>query len=92
VPFMFFYSPVLLMQGDPLHIIQAVVTASIGVWFLAGSTEGWFGGRLPMPLRVVMFAAALCMLHPGSVTDIIGLVVGVPIYLWQRLRLRHVTA
>lgn len=88
VPFMFFYSPVLLMQGEWLAITQAVVTASVGVWFLAGSTEGWFGGKLPMPLRVVLFAAALCMLHPGAITDIIGLAVGVPIYLWQRLRLR----
>jgi len=89
VPFMFFYSPVLLMQGDPLLIIQAVVTASIGVWFLAGSTEGWFGGSLPMPLRVVMFGAALCMLHPGAITDVLGLALGMPIYLWQRLRLRR---
>ncbi|MBY0269129.1 MAG: TRAP transporter permease [Burkholderiales bacterium] len=92
VPFMFFYSPVLLMQGDPWPIIQAFVTASIGVWFLAGSTEGWFGGRLPMPLRVVMFVAALCMLHPGSVTDVIGLALGMPIYFWQRLRLRQAAA
>ncbi len=92
VPFMFFYSPVLLMQGDPLPIIQAVVTASVGVWFLAGSTEGWFGGKLSMPLRVVMFAAALCMLHPGSITDVFGLLVGAPIYLWQRLQLRRAVA
>lgn len=92
VPFMFFYSPVLLMQGDPWPIIQAFVTASIGVWFLAGSTEGWFGGKLPMPLRVVMFVAALCMLHPGSVTDVIGLALGMPIYFWQRLRLRQAAA
>jgi len=45
VPFMFFYSPVLLMKGDALDIVQATVSGAIGVWFLAGSTEGWFGGR-----------------------------------------------
>ena len=89
VPFMFFYSPVLLMKGDPFAIVQAVVSASIGVWFLAGATEGWFGGKLAMPLRVVLFGAALCLLHPGTITDVIGFAVGVPIYLWQRLRYRH---
>lgn len=92
VPFMFFYSPVLLMQGPWPEIVQATVTASIGVWFLAASTEGWFGGKLAMPLRVLMFVAALCLMHPGTITDIIGLAVGVPIYLIQRLRNRKAFA
>lgn len=67
-------------------------SASVGVWFLVGSTEGWFGGRLPMPLRVVLFTAAICLLHPGAVTDLVGFTVGVPIYLWQRLRHRAAAA
>ena len=92
VPFMFFFSPVLLMQGDPYTIVQAVVSASIGVWFLAGSTEGWFGGKLAMPLRLILFGAALCLLHPGTITDLIGFGIGAPIYLWQRLRHRKATA
>lgn len=92
VPFMFFYSPVLLMQGPWLGIVQATVSAMIGVWFLAGSTEGWFGGRLAMPLRVVLFVAALNLLHPGGLTDFIGLALGAPIYFWQRLRMRKAVA
>lgn len=90
IPFMFFYAPVLLMKGSWPDILQAFVSASIGVWFLAGSTEGWFGGRLAMPLRVVMFGAALCLIHPGTVTDLIGLALGGPIYIWQRLHFRRV--
>ncbi len=46
VPFMFFYAPVLLMKGDWADTVQATVNASIGVWFLASSTGGWFGGKL----------------------------------------------
>lgn len=92
VPFMFFYSPVLLMKGEWIAIIQATISAAVGVWFLAGSTEGWFGGRLAMALRVPLFIAALCLIHPGSVTDIIGVVLGAPIYVWQRLRLRRAVA
>ena len=87
VPFMFFYSPVLLWQGPWLDILHATATACIGVWFLAASTEGMFGGpRLIMPLRVLLFGAAISLMHPGTVTDVIGFAVGVPIYLWQRLR------
>ena len=90
IPFMFFYAPVLLMQGEWTAIAQAFVSAAIGVWFLAASTEGWFGGKLAMPLRVVMFGAALCLIHPGTITDVIGLSIGIPIYLWQRARFRAV--
>jgi TRAP transporter 4TM/12TM fusion protein len=85
VPFMFYYSPVLLMQGEWPAIIQATVTAAIGVWFLAGASEGWYGGRLAMPLRFAMGAAALCMLHPGSISDLVGLGIGIPIYAYQRM-------
>lgn len=92
VPFMFFFSPVLLMQGPWLGIVQAFVSGAIGVWFLAGSTEGWFGGRLAMSLRIVLFFAALGLLHPGGASDFIGLGIGLPIYLWQRLRQRGLPA
>jgi TRAP transporter 4TM/12TM fusion protein len=88
VPFMFFFSPVLLMKGAWGEIAQAVVSGCVGVWFLASSTEGWFGGRLIMPLRLLLFGAALCLIHPGTTTDLIGLAVGVPLYLWQRYRHR----
>jgi TRAP-type uncharacterized transport system fused permease subunit len=83
---MFYFSPVLLWKGSTLAIVQAAITGSIGVWFLAASTEGFFGGRLALPLRVLLFGAALGLIHPGSVTDLIGLAIGVPLYLWQRLR------
>jgi TRAP transporter 4TM/12TM fusion protein len=86
VPFMFYFSPILLWKGSMADIIQAAVSGCIGVWLLAASTEGWFGGRLAIPLRVLLFGAALCLIHPGTVTDLIGLGVAVLIYLWQRLR------
>jgi TRAP transporter 4TM/12TM fusion protein len=92
VPFMFYFSPVLLWKGSIVDIVQAAVTGSIGVWFLAGSTEGWFGGRLAIPLRVALFAAALCLIHPGTITDLIGLAISVPIYLFQRIRARTAAA
>jgi TRAP transporter 4TM/12TM fusion protein len=92
VPFMFYYSPVLLWKGSLPDILQAAASGAIGVWFLAASTEGWFGGRLATPLRVAMFIAALCLIHPGTITDLIGLGIGVPVYLWQRLAVRRARA
>jgi TRAP-type uncharacterized transport system fused permease subunit len=64
VPFMFISGPVLLMQGSRPEIVQAGITASIGVWFLGAGTEGWARGRLALPLRVTMVAAAQVRIHP----------------------------
>jgi TRAP-type uncharacterized transport system fused permease subunit len=91
-PFMFFYSPLLLMQREGTAILHAALTAAIGVWFLAGSTEGWFGGKLPGPIGPVMFVAAIALIYPGAYSDIVGLAFGVPLYLWQRMRLRTAAA
>ncbi len=92
VPFMFFYSPVLLWKGDWTDILQAAVTGAVGVWMLAGATEGWFGGRLVIPLRVLLFGAALCLIHPGTITDLVGVAVGLPIYFWQQYQARRTAA
>lgn len=77
VPFMFCYGPELMLDGSVPNIILAVVTSIIGVYFVAGAMEGWlFGHSLPMPFRILLFAAALCLLIPGLLTDVIGLVIG----------------
>jgi TRAP transporter 4TM/12TM fusion protein len=85
VPFMFWLSPALLAQGDLLPILQAFVTASLGVWLLACSTEGWmWNGRLPMPLRLLAGAAGLMLMVPEAWTDIAGLVIGAGLLAWSR--------
>jgi UPF0716 family protein affecting phage T7 exclusion len=33
-----------------------------------------------------MLVAALALIHPGTVTDLVGLAIGVPVYFWQRMR------
>ena len=92
VPFMFFFSPVLLWQGEWTRILQAILSGSLGVWFLASATEGWFAGPLSVPVRALMLVAALFLIHPGTVTDLIGLAVGVVLFVWQRRRSRAAAA
>jgi TRAP transporter 4TM/12TM fusion protein len=86
VPFMFFISPALLAQGDLLTILHVVATASAGVFFLACSTEGWLNGPLNWPLRVVLFAGAIMLIVPETITDFAGLAIGIGIWAYQRAR------
>jgi TRAP-type uncharacterized transport system fused permease subunit len=86
VPFLFFYSPVLLARGELPEILQALGTATLGVYLLAASTEGWLNGPLPAPLRFVLAAAALSLMVPEFYTDVAGFVVGTAMFVYQRRR------
>jgi TRAP transporter 4TM/12TM fusion protein len=85
VPFMFWLSPALVAQGELPAILQAVATASLGVWLLACATEGWMlNGPLPVPLRLVAGAAGLGLMVPELLTDLTGVAVAAALVLWQR--------
>ncbi len=84
VPFMFFYSNALLMQGEWLEIARVVFTASLGIFLLAAAVQGWFFGLLNWALRVALVAAALAMIKGGWVSDIIGISVGLAIFVIQK--------
>lgn len=76
VPFMFVYEPSLLLilrDGMQWHeALWSVVTAFVGVIALAGSLFGWLLGYASRSQRVVLFIAALCLIKPGLLTDLVG--------------------
>ena len=90
VPFMFFYSSSLLMQGAPLEILHVFITAALGIYLLASAVQGWLFGSIPWPLRVAVGIAALAMIAGGWTSDLIGLGVAGAVFLYQRgLRMRN---
>lgn len=66
VPFVFVYSPALLLQGSLETILIAVLTALAGVWLLAISLQGYAFGTLHLWERVVLAIAAVALMvrHP----------------------------
>lgn len=86
VPFMFFYSPALLMQGSWTDIALPVVTATVGIYLLSGAVIGYlFNADLGLPARALVFVGALLMISGGLLTDVIGLGLGIAVFLFQRL-------
>jgi TRAP transporter 4TM/12TM fusion protein len=73
VPFMFVYGPALLFVGDWVEIVEACVTACIGVTCLAASLHGFFMRRAALWQRAVLFVAAILLIIPGWRTDLAGL-------------------
>jgi TRAP transporter 4TM/12TM fusion protein len=72
VPFMFVYEPAILMIGDWPSIIGASLTATIGILLLAAGLHGYFIAYAALWERVLLVAAALCLIKPGLYTDLAG--------------------
>jgi TRAP transporter 4TM/12TM fusion protein len=86
VPFFFVYYPALLFQGSWTEIAIAFVTGAIGVIALAGGLEGYWLRSATWLERGLMLAAALLLIDPGLVTDLIGLCLLAAALLMQKLR------
>ncbi len=84
VPFMFVYSPGLLMADSWGNIVHNTITATLGVYLLSAAVQGWFFGRMAYWTRGVLLVAALTMIEGGWTTDIIGIGLAVALFLWQR--------
>ena len=85
VPFMFVYSPELLLMGDNvLQLLWSAMTALTGTFMLAASVQGWLLQRLPIPVRIIMGIGALAMIDPGFATDIIGIIILAVVFAWQK--------
>ncbi|MEO0911124.1 MAG: TRAP transporter fused permease subunit, partial [Pseudomonadota bacterium] len=76
VPFMFFYSPGLLLQADITTVMLNALTAIIGVYFLSGAVQGYLNSPLNPFWRILLLVAALCMISGDWRTDLIGIVIG----------------
>ena len=92
VPYIYVYNPILLFVGaEPIQMIQAVVTALIGVFLLAMCTIGHYKAPLHWILRAGAFLGALALLDPGTLTDVVGLALLVFIHLFQTAKAKKGT-
>lgn len=90
IPFIFLYSPAILLVGGTAEVALAACTAVIGIFCLAAAVEGYMFQQWSPVSRVVLAAASLLTLIPGSTTDIIGIVLIVVAYGLNRFVFRPV--
>jgi TRAP transporter 4TM/12TM fusion protein len=72
IPFMFVFGPSLLLIGEWPRIAITVVTATTGVICLAAGLTGYLLAPAPLWQRIVLVAAAVTLIKPGLVTDLVG--------------------
>ncbi|WP_206214584.1 TRAP transporter fused permease subunit [Adlercreutzia sp. ZJ242] len=92
VPYIFAFSPVLLLVGDnvtPVTVVLNTATALVGVFGLqCALTNTLFHRHLNPLFRVVLAVGGLCMMIPGTFTDVVGLavIVGMCLVQWMLAR------
>jgi len=85
VPYMFVYAPVLLMvKATPVEVTMAAISAVIGMFGLGVAMIGYWYTAVSGVMRVISFIGGLMLIEPGLVTDILGIVILVGLYFFQR--------
>ena len=86
MPFIFAVSPaLLLLDTSVMQTLGVLVSAIVGVMALSWSLQGFLNRRLGIVTRILLFGAALVLIKPGLMTDVIGAVIILAIFLYQML-------
>jgi TRAP transporter 4TM/12TM fusion protein len=72
IPYMFVLGPAMVLEGTAVEIVLVVITGTFGVIALAASVQNWLLTRCAAWERVVLAAAAITLIKPGWLTDVIG--------------------
>ena len=103
VPYIFAYNPEMLfvdVSGAVVpntgamifDVIVIGITALLGLFSVATALNGYFYCKVPVVLRLVLIAGGLCMMIPGLLTDVIGLVVLALVVVYQYTHAKKINA
>ena len=87
VPYIFAYNPVMLFENVDgwWHVAQISVTAVMGLFGIAAALNGYLYRHIHWTLRLVLVAGGLCMMVPGTLTDVVGLALVLAVIFYQRV-------
>lgn len=86
VPYMFVMNPQMLMLNAAWYeVIQIVLTSIIGMIGVGMCLERFWVRKLNVVQQIMALVGGLCLIYPGTLTDIIGIVLVGSVILWQRL-------
>ncbi len=91
VPYIFAFSPVMLFEFEAgtstammvIKVIQICITSLLGIFGVAAALNGFLFRQMNPIFRVLMALGGLGMMIPGTVSDLVGLVVVGGIYAYQ---------
>jgi TRAP-type uncharacterized transport system fused permease subunit len=73
----------LLIDATPFEVVQIVITSLIGLFGIAAALNGHLYRKINPLFRLGLVVGGLSMMFPGTLTDVVGLVVVGGIILYQ---------
>ena len=86
VPYMFINAPGLLFQGALWQVLLNFVTASVGVFCLGVTVQGYWKTNAAPVVRLLCLVSSLLFIDGGWLTDLIGLGLFIAVYLVQKMK------
>ncbi len=85
VPYIFAYSPSLLMYevGSWIDVVTISLSALVGLFGIASALNGYLFKKINVVFRILLAGGGLCMMIPGWLTDVIGIVIVGAIVVFQ---------
>lgn len=87
LPYMFVYSPELLLEGDGsfIQIVTTTLSTVVGITAFAVGIQGnFFGYKVKPLLRLLYFAGAFTLINAGLMSDLLGILIltVVTVFVW----------
>lgn len=90
IPYIFCLNPaMLLIDTNVAEFVMIIITSVIGMFAISAAIEGYMIRNLNPLFRIVLAAAGLMLIYPGTLTDIIGIVITVGIFIIQMTQKRN---
>lgn len=75
IPYIFAFNPAMLfIDTGVLGVVTIIVTSLVGLFGVAAGLEGYMFANLNVIERLLSIVGGLCLIIPGTVTDIVGIV------------------
>ena len=84
VPYIFAFNPAMLfIDADVVQVVIIIVTSLVGVTGVAGGLEGYMVTNMNPIQRILAVVGGLCLIIPGTVTDLAGIAIVGASVVWQ---------
>ena len=90
VPYTFAFNPqMLFINATAVGIVHIVITSLIGIMGVAAGLSGFLVRRLYIIERLMLIAGGLLLINGDILTDIIGAVLVIGLFLFQKIQVRR---
>jgi len=89
VPYVFIFNPgMLLISSSKLQILQAILSTFIGMFGITIGIQGYLLKKISLPLRIIVIAGGLGLIHPSFLSDVIGFCIVAVIIVLQIIEIK----